>query len=334
MTKSLKTAELSVLNLASFSEGKTVTDAFVNMVTLAQAAEKWGYKRYWLAEHHNLDGIASAATSVLIGHVAGHTKSIRVGSGGIMLPNHSPYIIAEQFGTLATLYPDRIDLGLGRAPGSDQQTMRAVRGANGSRGEDFPEQIEELLYYFSEASDDQRIRAIPGAGVDVPIWILGSSLFSAKLAAKMGRPYAFAGHFAPAQMVDAFALYRQEFIPSKVLDKPHIMVGAQVVAAETDAKAQYLATSVHQRFLSLIRGKLKPTPPPVMDMNGLWYPEEERAVKSMMSTMIIGGPEKVKEDLNRVVKVLGADEIIVTSDLYDFDERLRSFEIIAGAKFN
>lgn len=334
MEKSLKTVDLNVLNLASFSQGKTVSDAFTTMVELAQHAEKLGYKRYWLAEHHNLDGIASAATSVLIGHVAGHTKSIRVGSGGIMLPNHSPYVIAEQFGTLGTLYAGRIDLGLGRAPGSDQQTMRAVRGANGSRGDDFPEQIDELLYYFSKAEEGQRIRAIPGEGVDVPIWILGSSLFSARLAARLGRPYAFAGHFAPAQMADAFTLYRQEFQPSKVLDKPHIMVGVQIVAAETDAKAEYLATSVHQRFLSLIRGKLRPTPPPVMDMSELWYPEEERAVKGMMSTMIIGGPDKVKNDLNRMIKYLGADEVIITSDLYDFEERKRSFEIIAGAKFN
>lgn len=334
MEKSLKTVDLNVLNLASFSQGKTVSDAFTTMVELAQHAEKLGYKRYWLAEHHNLDGIASAATSVLIGHVAGHTKTIRVGSGGIMLPNHSPYIIAEQFGTLATLYPDRIDLGLGRAPGSDQQTMRAVRGSNGSRGDDFPEQIDELLYYFSKAEEGQRIRAIPGNGIEVPIWILGSSLFSARLAARLGRPYAFAGHFAPAQMADAFTLYRQEFVPSKVLDRPHIMVGVQIVAAETDAKAEYLATSVHQRFLSLIRGKLQPTPPPVVDMSELWYPEEERAVKSMMSTMIIGGPQKVKNDLNKMIQFLGADEVIVTSDLFDFEERKRSFEIIAGAKFN
>lgn len=334
MEKSLKTADISVLNLASYPEGKTIHDAFVSTVDLAQFSEKLGYKRYWLAEHHNLEGIASAATSLLIGHVAGKTKTIRVGSGGIMLPNHSPYIIAEQFGTLATLYPDRIDLGLGRAPGSDQATMRAVRGQNGSRGDDFPEQIEELLYYFSEPQENQRIRAIPGAGIDMPIWILGSSLFSARLAAKLGRPYAFAGHFAPAQMRDAFTLYRQEFIPSKHLDKPHIMVGVQVVAADTDEKAQYLATSVYLRFLSLIRGKLKPTPPPVLDITSHWLPGEEAAVNSMTSSMVIGGAAKIKRDLDKLVQSLGADELIITSDLFEHQDRLRSFEIIAQAKSN
>ena len=333
MEKSLNTVDISVLNLASYPQGKTIQDAFSSALDLAQKAESYGYKRYWLAEHHNLDGIASAATSVLIGFIAGGTKKIRVGSGGIMLPNHSPYVIAEQFGTLATLYPDRIDLGLGRAPGSDQQTMRAVRGLGGSRGDDFPELIDELLYYFAKPQEGQKIRAIPGAGMDVPIWILGSSLFSARLAARLGRPYAFAGHFAPAQMSDAFTLYRQEFTPSEHLKVPHVMVGLQVVAAKTDEKAEFLATSVYQRFLTLIRGNLKPTPPPVKSMQGLWYPQEEHAVRSMTTSMVVGGPSKVKRDLDRLIRVLGADEVIITSDLFDHEDRLRSFEIIAQEKF-
>ncbi|WP_141733344.1 LLM class flavin-dependent oxidoreductase [Oligoflexus tunisiensis] len=325
---SLKTP-FSVLDLAMYAEGKTIADAFAATRDLAQHAEKWGYSRYWLAEHHNLEGIASSATAVLIGFVAAHTQTIRVGSGGIMLPNHAPLMVAEQFGTLETLYPGRIDLGLGRAPGTDQTTMRALRKEAAAFPVDFADLIEELLFYFAPAQPGQRVKAIPGAGLEIPLWILGSSHYSARLAAALGRPYAFAGHFAPQEMIPAIRLYQAEFRPSRYLKKPKVMVGVAAVAADTDERAHYLATSLYRRLLSLIRGNLKPSPPPVESMQGLWTPQEEQAVRQMTSTMVIGGPRKVAEGLQQLIARTGADELIITSDLYAHEDRLRSFELLS-----
>lgn len=323
---------LSVLDLVVYPEGRTIADAFKNTRTLAQHAEKWGFHRYWMAEHHNLEGIASSATAVLIGYVAAHTQTIRVGSGGIMLPNHSPLMVAEQFGTLADLYPGRIDLGLGRAPGTDQATMRAIRKDVSAFQIDFGELVEELTHYFRPAYPGQKIKAIPGAGVDVPLWILGSSLYSARLAARLGRPYAFAGHFAPQLMLEAVELYRQEFRRSKFLDKAHVMIGVAVVASDTDAEAEYQATSLYLRMLSLIRGQLQPLNKPVKSMDGLWSAQEEQAVKSMTRTMIVGGPARVEAGLKNLIAQTKADELVITSEPYEPQDRLRSFEIIAGLK--
>lgn len=323
--KSLSTTSLSILDLAKYSQGQSIGEAYKNLVALAQKGEEWGFKRYWLAEHHSLEGVASAATSILISHVADHTKKIRVGSGGIMLPNHPTLVIAEQFGTLGTLYPGRIDLGLGRAPGSDQLVARMMRRDQ----RDFGEMLEELRFFFEPAEPGQKIKAIPGAGVDVPIWILGSSLYSAHLAARTGLPYAFAGHFAPAAMMEAFDIYRREFQPSSVLQKPHTMVGVPVVAAETDDRAEYLATSIYQLFLNLIRNDLRSTRPPVKTMEGLWAPHEEAAVKNMTRMLIVGGPLKVKAGLERLIAETQVDELIITSDVFAHEDRLRSFDLIA-----
>lgn len=330
--KQLSQTPLSILDLVNYPEGKTIADAFARSKDLAQRAEELGYSRFWMAEHHNLNGIASSATPILIGHIAEHTKKIRVGSGGIMLPNHAPMIVAEQFGTLATLYPNRIDLGLGRAPGTDPFTTKAIRRDNNLRGEDFGELIKELEYFFAPAPVGQKLKAIPGAGVEIPMWILGSSLYSAHLAARIGRPYAFAGHFAPGQMIEALETYRAEFQPSVYLDKPYSMVGVAVIASDDDKKADYLATSAQQRFLSLIRGNLKQTPPPVESMDGLWDPSEEHQVRSMTRTMVVGGVKKVREGLQNLIEQTGVDELIITSDLYDDTERLKSIEIIMSAK--
>ncbi len=331
MSRSLSQTPISVLDLVPYAEGHTIADAFANTRDLAVHAESWGYKRYWMAEHHNLDGIASAATSVLIGHVAGATRTIRVGSGGIMLPNHAPLVIAEQFGTLAILFPNRIDLGLGRAPGTDPLTARALRKETRHRGDDFPELIEELQAYLDPAEPGQKLKAIPGAGTNVPIWILGSSTFSAQLAAATGRPYAFAGHFAPAAMLEALEIYRWQFRPSRFLEKPHAMVGVSVVAAATDDEAQFQATSLYQRLTTLVRGDLKPIPPPVRSMETRWTTKEEQAVRSMTTTLVVGGPDRVREGLRRLVDSTQADELIITSDLYRHEDRLKSFEIIAQA---
>jgi luciferase family oxidoreductase group 1 len=326
------TTPFSVLDLAMYPEGRTAADAFAATRDLAQHAESWGYHRYWMAEHHNLEGIASSATAVLIGYVAAHTKSIRVGSGGMMLPNHAPLVVAEQFGTLATLYPKRIDLGLGRAPGTDQATMRALRKEAAAFPVDFADLIEELLFYFAPPQPGQKIRAIPGAGLDIPLWLLGSSHYSARLAAQLGRPYAFAGHFAPQEMLQAIRLYRAEFRPSRYLKEPKVMVGVAAVAADTDEKAEFLATSLYQRILTLIRGNLKPTPPPVSSMQGLWAPHEEQVLRQMTATMIVGGPARVQESLQQLIERTGADELIITSDLYAHEDRLRSFEIMASLR--
>lgn len=318
---------LSVLDLAPIIDGKTPGDSFRNTLDLARHAEKWGYHRYWLAEHHNLDGIASSATSVLIGYVAGGTKSIRVGSGGVMLPNHAPLVIAEQFGTLAHLYPQRIDLGIGRAPGTDRQTMVALRRDLKSN-HDFPENVRELISYFNPSLGNEPVRAIPAQGTQVPVWLLGSSLYSAQLAAVMGLPYSFAGHFAPELMEEALHIYRSGFQASQWLKKPYAMVGLQVVAAETSAEAQRLATTLYLRFLGIIRNQRVNLLPPVSSMEQIWQPGEKEIVLSKLSNAVIGDPGEVKAGLERFLQRTKADELMIISDLYRHADRLRSFELI------
>ena len=330
--KKLSETPLSILDLVNYPQGKTISDAFARSKLLAQSADKWGYSRFWMAEHHNLNGIASSATSILIGYIAEQTKTIRVGSGGIMLPNHAAMVVAEQFGTLALLYPNRIDLGLGRAAGADQLTAKALRRDISRGGEDFGNLISELEFFFAPASPEQKIKAIPGAGIEIPIWILGSSLYSAHLAARLGRPYAFASHFAPGQMLEALDVYRAEFQPSKYLKEPRTMIGVAVIASDTDANAELYATSAYQRFLSLIRGNLLQTPPPVESMQGLWNAFEESHVKSMTKTMVVGGPQKIKDGLQKLIDSTQADELIITSDVFDDSERMKSFEIIMSVK--
>jgi luciferase family oxidoreductase group 1 len=319
----------SVLDLAPVRQGGTIAEAFHNTLELARHAECWGFTRFWLAEHHNMIGVASAATSVLIGYVAGGTSTIRVGSGGIMLPNHAALVIAEHFGTLATLYPGRIDLGVGRAPGSDEAAARALR--YNTNEEDFPRQVAELLAYLAPAGAGQRLVAFPGAATNVPVWLLGSSTYSAQLAAAMGLPFAFASHFAPALLMPAIEKYRQQFEASPYLECPYIAVGVPIVAAETDEEAARLATSALQRHLKLIRREPIFVPPPVESMNGLWSDAERFLVESRMSVAVIGGPETVQRKLTRLLEETGADELIFTSDLYDHSLRLRSFELAADA---
>jgi luciferase family oxidoreductase group 1 len=327
--KKLADTPISVLDLATYPQGGTIAQAFQISRELAQGAERWGYKRYWVAEHHNLEGVASSATVVIMGYLADHTKTIRIGSGGIMLPNHAPLVVAEQIGTLESLHPGRIDLGLGRAPGTDQLTMRALR--RGGHGEEFDVQVAELLSYFAPAQPHQAVKAIPGAGIDVPLWILGSSLWSAHFAAAIGRPYAFASHFAPGELMEALEIYRREFKPSKQLDKPHVMVGVPALAAETDESAEFLATSMYQRFLGIIRNDRAPLPPPVEDMDAVWSPGERLAVAERMALMVVGGPERVAANLQEIVRATDADELIIASDAFKREDRLRSYEIIAQA---
>ncbi|WP_046179786.1 LLM class flavin-dependent oxidoreductase [Domibacillus tundrae] len=316
----------SVLDLAPITAGGTPADSFRNSADLARHAEEWGYNRYWLAEHHNMPGIASSATSVVIGHIASATKTIRVGSGGIMLPNHAPLVIAEQFGTLESLFPGRIDLGLGRAPGTDQMTMRALRRQNMSDGHDFPEQLEELRGYFEGRN---HIHAVPGEGLNIPIWLLGSSGFSARLAGDLGLPFSFASHFSPDNTMPALALYRRHFTPSDVLKKPHAMLGVNVIAADTDAEAERLATSMQQQFLNLIRNNAVPLQPPVDSMDGIWSEFEKAALQQQLGSSIIGGPETVKEKLSAFIEDTAADELMINAQIFDHDARLRSFEIVA-----
>jgi luciferase family oxidoreductase group 1 len=319
----------SILDLSPIPQGATAADALRNSLDLAQHAEAWGYNRFWLAEHHNMPGIASAATSVVIGHVAGGTKTIRVGSGGIMLPNHSPLVIAEQFGTLASLYPNRIDLGLGRAPGTDQPTMRALRRQAAAAADNFPQDVEELQSYFEPATPDQRIRAVPGAGLRVPIWLLGSSLFSAQLAAQLGLPFAFASHFAPADMMQALQLYRAQFHPSRQLDHPYAMLGLNVIVAETDAQARYLFSSVQQAFTNLRRGTPGQIPPPIDDIDSYWSPQEKVSASMTLLVSAVGSPETVERGLLKFIEETQPDEIITTAHIYDHSARLRSFELLA-----
>jgi luciferase family oxidoreductase group 1 len=319
----------SILDLAPVRVDGTIAEAFRNTLDLARHAERWGFTRLWLAEHHNMPGIASAATSVLIGHVAGGTSTLRIGSGGVMLPNHAPLVIAEQFGTLETLYPGRIDLGVGRAPGSDQVASRALR--YNTSEEDFPRQVSELLAYLAPAGPGQRLVAYPGAGTNIPVWLLGSTTYSAQLAAALGLPFAFASHFAPALLMEAIEVYRDDFKPSRYLEKPYVMAGAPLVAAETDAEAQRLATSAMQRHLRLIRSEPVFVPPPVDSMNGLWSEAERFLVESRLAAAVIGGPETVRRKLARFLRETKADELIFTSDLYDHTLRLRSLQIAAEA---
>ncbi len=319
----------SILDLAPVAEGATPADAFRNSLDLAQHGERWGYKRFWLAEHHNMSGIASAATSVVIAHIAGGTRTIRVGSGGIMLPNHAPLVIAEQFGTLESLFPGRIDLGLGRAPGTDMATARALRRDLETSGDRFPQDVLELKAWFAPAGPGQRIRAVPGAGLEVPIWLLGSSLFSAQLAAQLGLPFAFASHFAPAAMMQAFELYRTRFQPSEQLDRPYAMAGVNVFAADSDAEGQRLFTSLLQQFINLHRGSPGRLQPPVDDIEAVSTPMERAGAERALSCSFIGAPETVASGLRSFIATTGADELIITAQIHDHAARLRSFEIAA-----
>lgn len=327
---SLSAIPLSILDLAPITQGHDAAQAFRNTVDLAQHAEKWGYNRFWLAEHHNIAGVASSATAVLIGHVAARTSTLRVGSGGVMLPNHAPLVVAEQFGTLESLFPGRIDLGLGRAPGTDPVTLRAL-GRDARAGYAFPSLLDELRGYFAPARPGQSVRAIPGAGLDVPIWLLGSSDFSARLAAELGLPFSFAGHFSPEGLA-AMRLYRQLFRPSETLQKPWAMIGVPVIAADSDAQAARLATTAQQKFLSMVRGDRQPLQPAVDDMERLWNAQERAAVMQRLGAAIVGGPRTVERGLLALVEQTQADEVMIVSDFYEHSDRLRSYEIIAGLK--
>ena len=324
---------MSVLDLAPIVDGATAREALKHTLDLAQHAERWGYHRYWLAEHHSMPGVASSATSVLIGYVAGGTSRIRVGSGGVMLPNHAPLVIAEQFGTLETLYPGRIDLGIGRAPGSDQLTSLALRRGAGSDGHDFPDRLEELRTYFNPSRSPYplRVRAVPGEGLHIPIWLLGSSGFSAPLAAELGLPFAFASHFAPDYLLPALELYRSRFKPSEELERPRVMIGVNVIAADTAVEAARLATSQLQQFLNLIRGRPGKLRPPVDSMDDLWSPEERAIVEKQLAFTVIGDKAAVRNKLQQIVDLTQADEIIVGGHIYDHAARLRSYELLAEA---
>jgi luciferase family oxidoreductase group 1 len=317
----------SVLDLAPVIEGGSAGDAFRNSLDLARHAEARGYKRYWLAEHHNMPGIASAATSVVIGHIAGGTRTIRVGAGGVMLPNHSPLVIAEQFGTLASLYPDRIDLGLGRAPGTDQRTMQALR-RNRSNEDTFPDDVVELAHYFMEPQEGQMVRAYPGAGLNVPLWILGSSAYGAQLAAMLGLPYAFASHFAPDYLMTAIELYRKNFRPSQFLEKPYFMPCIGLFAAETDEDARMLFTSQQRQFVNLRRGSPGLLQPPA-GLDDYWSPAEKAGVAHALQYAVVGSPETVRRKLKDFIQLTGADEIMLAAQIFDHDARKRSYTIAA-----
>jgi len=327
--KRLADIKISTLDLVPVRQDGGPAQALRNSLDLAQNVERFGYHRFWVAEHHNMDGIASSATSVLLAYLAGGTSSILLGSGGVMLPNHAPLVIAEQFGTLASLYPGRIELGLGRAPGSDQMTARALRRERSGSSDDFPDDVLELMRYLGPRTPEQKVIAVPGHGTQVPIWLLGSSLFSAQLAGQLGLPYAFASHFAPRFMHEAIRVYRNHFKPSAVLDQPYVMLGVPMVVADTDEQAEYLATSVYQRILALMRGQSLMQKPPVESMNGLWLPHEREAVGDFLGLAMIGSPQKVKAKLEVLLEQTGADELIFTSDLYEHADRVRSYELMA-----
>jgi luciferase family oxidoreductase group 1 len=327
-----KMIPFSVLDLSPIRQDGDAAQAFRHTLDLARHAEQWNYTRYWLAEHHNMTGIASAATAVVIGHVAGGTTTIRVGSGGIMLPNHSPLVIAEQFGTLESLYPGRIDLGLGRAPGTDQRTARALRRNLAETAENFPHDVLELQALLGPVQPNQVVRAVPGAGLKVPIWLLGSSTFSAQLAAMLGLPFAFASHFAPAALMDALAVYRSRFEPSAQLERPYAMVGVNVFAADSDSEARRLITSLQQQFVNLRRGTPGPLQPPVDSMDDIWSPAERAGVEQSLAVSVVGTPETVERGLKALIAQTGADEMMVTGQIYDHAARLRSFEIAAGVR--
>lgn len=322
----------SVLDLAPIREDGGPAQALHNSLALARHVEALGFKRFWVAEHHNMDGIASSATAVLLGYLAAGTRTLRLGSGGVMLPNHAPLVIAEQFGTLASLYPGRIELGLGRAPGADQATARALRRERSGSADDFPQDVEELQALLGPRQPGQRVIAMPGVGTEVPIWLLGSSLFSAQLAGQKGLPYAFASHFAPRYMHEAIRVYRNHFRPSAVLDKPYVMLGVPLVAAPTDEEADFLATSVYQRILALMRGESLVLQPPVPSMAGRWLPHEKEAVGSFLALAMVGGPEKIRAKLETLLEQTEADELIFTCDVYEHADRLRAFELLAGLR--
>ncbi|OZB42583.1 MAG: luciferase family oxidoreductase [Alishewanella sp. 34-51-39] len=328
----LQQIPFSILELAPIRDNGDVSEALHDALALAQHAEALNFNRFWVAEHHNMDGVASSATAVLLGYLAANTQRIKLGSGGIMLPNHAPLVVAEQFGTLATLYPNRIELGLGRAPGADQYTAAALRRSRDGSADDFPEDVAELQHYLGPRQPGQRVIAVPGMDTQVPIWLLGSSLFSAQLAAYRGLPYAFASHFAPRFLQQAIQLYRDNFRPSAVLAKPYVMIGVPLFAADTDEQAHYLATTAYQRILALFRGQSMQMKPPVASMNGLWQPHEQRAVEEFLAMAVIGGPAQVKAGLERILQQTEADELIFTCDFYHFADRKRSFEIAAALK--
>jgi len=322
---------ISVLDLAPVREGGTVGESFCETVDLAQHAEGWGYRRFWLAEHHNIKGIASSATAVLIGHVAGRTKTIRVGSGGVMLPNHAPLVVAEQFGTLESLYPGRIDLGIGRAPGTDQLTMRALRRNLSGTEDDFPRDVAELLSYFAPARPGQLVSAVPGEGLRVPVWLLGSSLYSAQLAALLGLPFAFASHFAPDLLLEALKIYRDDFRPSEAHREPYAMPCVNVFAADTEAEARRLFTSVQQAFLNLRRNRPGLLPPPVDSLAGRWSAFERAGVERALRYSFVGTLETVRRGLESFIELTGADEVMAAGQIFDHQARLRPFELLAEA---
>ncbi|HAD69689.1 LLM class flavin-dependent oxidoreductase [Acinetobacter radioresistens] len=328
----LANTRFSILELVPVRDDKTVRFSLEHSLELAQHAEKLGYERLWLAEHHNMDGIASSATAVLLGYLLANTEHLRVGSGGIMLPNHAPLVVAEQFGTLATLYPDRVELGLGRAPGTDQVTMRALRRGRQETEDQFPQDVQEILHYFKEPQPGQRIVATPGQGTHVPVWLLGSSLFSAQLAARLGLPYSFASHFAPRMLGQAIQLYRENFEPSEYLEKPYVSMGVPVVVAPTDEEANYLATSAYQRVLGLIRGQSLKLKPPVESMDGLWTPAEQLSVRNFYAMGQIGSPATVKAGLEQLLHDYEVDEFIFTCDIYETQKRLETFSLLMDLK--
>ncbi len=328
MSKTHSNIPYSVLDLAVITEGQKPADAIANSRDLAQHVEQWGYKRFWMAEHHNMENIASSATSVLIGHVAEATETLRVGSGGVMLPNHSPLIIAEHYGTLATMYPNRIDLGLGRAPGTDQSTAQAIRSDRRAAVHQFPQNVQKLQQYFSD-NNSQHVQAIPGKGTEVPLWILGSSTDSAQLAGSLGLPYVFASHFAPQQLMSALKVYHENFEPSKQLDEPYVIPCINIVAADSDDEAEYLATSLMQMFMGVVTGDRSPMPPPVENMNEVWGIRERAAVQQMLACTFIGSKNSIRQEVEDFVERTAADELMIASYLFDHEKRLKSHRLFA-----
>lgn len=330
--RTLKEVQFSILELAPVRDDKSVEFSLKHALELAQHVEKLGFDRLWLAEHHNMDGIASSATAVLLGYILANTDSIRVGSGGIMLPNHAPLVVAEQFGTLATLYPNRVELGLGRAPGTDQVTMRALRRGRQETEDQFPNDVLEILSYFDDAQPHQRISATPGQGTHVPVWLLGSSLFSAQLAAKLGLPYSFASHFAPRMLDQAIKVYRENFVASAYLDQPYVSMGVPTVVAQSDEEAEYLATSAYQRVLGLMRGHSLKLKAPVKSMQELWSPAEKMSVDNFYAMAQIGSPTTVKAGLEKLLSQYDVDEFIFTCDIYDTVKRIENFDLLMQIK--
>ncbi|EJD6377263.1 MULTISPECIES: luciferase-like monooxygenase [Providencia] len=322
-----KKISLSLLDLAPIIQGSTAKEAFAHSLDIAQLAEKLGYHRYWLAEHHNMTGIASAATSVLIGYLAANTRTLRLGSGGVMLPNHSPLVIAEQFGTLNTLYPERIDLGIGRAPGSDQRTMQALRRHMNTDIDNFPQDVAQIINWFDAINPDPAVRPVPGFGEKIPVWLLGSSLYSARLAAQMGLPFAFASHFAPDLLLQALDVYRANFQPSQRLSKPYAMVCINIIAADTHREAEFLFTSMQQAFVMLRRGQPSQLPAPVESMENIWSPAEEFGVQQALGMSLVGDKAKVRHGLETIFRQTQADEIMVNGQIFDHQARLHSFEL-------